>query len=141
VRTRFSLLLVAFAPLAIFSACGGDDSTGPGETTIVGSYTLQTINGNTMPWRFLVVGNDWAEITGGTGNINNGGTFSVTYNYRVMEAGQTSTFSETSTGTYVRNGNAISFTASDGSRANGTITGTQISITDEDGFVYVFRRN
>jgi hypothetical protein len=139
---QLALVLAAVVPLALLGACGGDDSTGPGETNPVGSYTLQTVNGNTMPWRFLVVGNDWAEITGGTGNINNGGTYSLTFNYRTMESGQTSTFSETSAGTYVRNGNAITFTdGTDGSRATGTITGTQISVTDEDGIVYVFRRN
>lgn len=122
-------------------ACGGSDSTGP-DGSIVGSYTLQTVNGNNLPWRFLVFGNDWAEITGGSGNINNGGTYSLTFNYRVMESGQTTTFSETSIGTYVQNGNAVTFTdQSDGSSASGTVTGSQISVTDEDGFVYVFRRN
>lgn len=50
-----------------------------------------------------------AGITGGSGNINNGGTQSITFNFRTMRAGQTSTFSETATGTYVRNGNANVF--------------------------------
>jgi hypothetical protein len=140
-RSFLSLL----AGVALLAACGGDGGpTGPNPTTtvITGGYTLQTVNGNTLPWRFLVVGNDWAEITSGSGNINSDGTYSMRVNYRVRESGQESTFSETSTGTYVRNGNAITFTdAADGSRASGTVSGNQISVTDEDGIVYVFRRN
>jgi hypothetical protein len=139
---QLAFVLAAVISLSILGACGDDDSTGPSESSIVGSYTLQTVNGNTMPWRFVVVGNDWIEITGGSGDINTGGTYSLTLNYRAMESGQTTTFSETSTGTYTRNGNAVSFTdGSDGSRANGTVSGNQISVTDEDGVVYVFRRN
>lgn len=133
------LLLVVGAVSLL--GCGGGDSTGPGGS-IVGSYSLRTVDGNNLPWRFLVIGNDWAEITGGSGNVNSGGTYNITFNYRVMESGQTSTFSETSTGTYVQNGNAVTFTdQSDGTIASGTVTGSQISLTDEDGFVYVFRRN
>jgi hypothetical protein len=137
---RFALVLAAVVPLTLSGACG-DDSTSP-EATIFGSYTLQTVNGNTLPWRFLVVGNDWAEITGGNGNINRDGTYSLTGNFRVMESGQTSTFSETSTGTYARNGNTITFTdQSNGATASGTISGSQITVTDEGGVVYVFRKN
>lgn len=133
-------LILALGAVSLL-ACGGSDSTGP-DGSIVGSYSLQTVNGNNLPWRFLVVGNDWAEITGGSGNINNGGTYSITFNYRVMETGQTTTFSETSIGTYVQNGNAVAFRdQTDGSTVSGTVTGSQISVTDQDGFVYVFRRN
>ena len=138
---QLACILAAVVPLSIFGACGDDEGTGPGESSIVGSYTLQTVNGNTLPWRYLVLGNDWAEITGGSGTINANGSYSLTANFRTMESGQTDTFSETSTGTYVRSGNAITFTASDGTRASGVISGTQITVTDEDGIVYVFRRS
>src|SRR5688500_1710711 len=83
---RLALVLAAVVPLTLSGACG-DDSTSP-EATIFGSYTLQTVNGNTLPWRFLVVGNDWAEITGGNGNINRDGTYSLTGNFRVMQRGR-----------------------------------------------------
>lgn len=124
----------------MLAACGGD-STGPDETNVVGSYTLQTVNGNNLPWRLLVVGNDWFEITGGSGSINADGTYSLTFSWRESESGQVSTGSESSVGTYTRNGNAITFRdASDGLTAIGTISGRQISVTSE-GVVFVFVRN
>ncbi len=132
--------LSALAGLALLAACGGD-STGPGETNVVGSYTLQTVNGNNLPWRAIVIGNDWFEIASGSGSINADGTYSLTFNWRESIAGQTDEGSESSVGTYTRNGNAITFRdASDGSTASGTISGRQISVTVE-GVVLVYVRN
>jgi hypothetical protein len=131
--------LSALAGLALLTACG--DSSGPGETDIVGSYTLQTMNGNALPWRAIVIGNDWFEFTSGSGSINADGTYSLTLNWRESTSGQIDSGAEPSVGTYSRNGNAITFTdASDGSTIVGTITGRQISITSE-GIVLVFVRN
>jgi hypothetical protein len=136
-RRSFLSALVGFAILA---ACGGD-SSGPGDTNIVGSYTLQSVNGNPVPWRAIVIGNDWFEIRGGSGSINADGTYSLTFNWRESVAGQTDEGSESSVGTYTRNGSAITFRdASDGSTASGTITGRQISVTSE-GVVLVYARN
>jgi hypothetical protein len=132
--------LSALAGFALFAACGGD-STGPGDTNIVGSYTLQSINGNPVPWRAIVIGNDWFEIASGSGSINADGTYSLTFNWRESVAGETDEGSESLVGTYTRNGNAITFRdASDGSTAIGTISGRQISVTSE-GVVLVYVRN
>jgi hypothetical protein len=131
--------LSALAALALIAACGGD-STGPGDTNIVGSYTLQTVNGNPVPWRAIVIGNDWFEIRGGSGSINADGTYSLTFHWRESVAGLPDEGSESSVGTYTRNGNAITFRDASGSTASGTITGRQISVTSE-GVVLVYVRN
>jgi hypothetical protein len=131
--------LCAVTGLAVLAACG--DSTGPGDTNIVGSYTLQTVNGNRLPWRVIVIGNDFFEITGGGGNINADGTYSLTFNWRESVSGQEDTGSESSVGTYTRTGNTITFRdASDNSTATGTISGRQLTVTSE-GAVLVFVRN
>jgi hypothetical protein len=131
--------LSALAAIALLAACG-DSGTGPDDTNIAGSYTLQTINGNSLPWR-LGGGNDWFEFTSGSGNINADGTFTLTYNWRESISGQVDAGSEPLVGTYTRNGNAITFTeASTGDTATGTISGRQISVTS-GGFVLVFVRN
>jgi hypothetical protein len=138
---RLALVLAAVVPLALAGSCGGDSATGPGDTNIAGSYTLQSVNGNSLPWRPIVVGNDFFEITSGGASINADGTYSLTFNWRESISGQVSTGSESSVGTYTRNGNAITFTdASDGSTATGTISGRQISVTSE-GVVFVLVRN
>jgi hypothetical protein len=132
--------LSALAATALLAACG-DSGTGPDDTDIVGSYTLQTINGNAVPWR-LALGNDWFEITSGSGNINADGTFRLTYDWRASVSGQVDGDSEDLVGTYTRNGNAITFRdPSDGSTvATGTISGRQLTVTYE-GDVLVFVRN
>jgi hypothetical protein len=132
--------LSTLAGLALLGACGGD-STGPDETNIVGSYTLQTINGNPLPWRPFVIGNDWFEFAGGSGSINPDGTYSLTFTWRESVDGVVDQGSESTVGTYTRNGNAITFRdATDNSTLVGTITGRQISVTSE-GVVLVFVRN
>jgi hypothetical protein len=141
-RRSFVSALGVLAVLAVLTACRGDSGarTGP-DDSIAGLYTLQTGNGNTLPWRFLVFGSDWSEITSGSVRLDSDGTYSIRFDYRLMESGQQSTFSETFGGTYVRSGNAVTFTdSSDGSTAPGVVSGNQISVRD-DGIVYVFRRS
>ncbi|MFN2565090.1 MAG: hypothetical protein ABR499_08800 [Gemmatimonadaceae bacterium] len=131
--------VTAAAAIALLAACGGDSSTAP-DANIAGSYTLETVNGNGLPWRFFVLDDDWIEVATGTGSINADGTYSLRLDYRFREAGEESTFNESSVGTYTRNGNAIEFTDADGSRLRGSISGRRITVTSP-GVVLVFERD
>jgi hypothetical protein len=134
------LLALSAAVLLSAAACS-DGGTGPSaEANIAGNYTLQTVNGNPLPWRPFVVGNDFVEITSGSGTVNADNTYSLRIDVRTSVDGQITMDPVTEVGTWTRNGNNVSFRSSDGSVANGTVTGNQISLTDQDGFVLVFRK-
>jgi hypothetical protein len=133
--------LSALAVLAFLAACGGDPA-GP-NADISGSYTLQSVNGNALPWRYLVFGGrDFEAIASGSGEINGNGTYSLAFNYLTGRGEQTFTSSGTTAGTYTRNGSAITFTdQTSGRQESGTVSGRQLSITCEGGYTCVFRRD
>ena len=47
---RTSPAALALALVLLLAACGGDDSIGPQQESILGSYTLVTINGSDFPF-------------------------------------------------------------------------------------------
>jgi hypothetical protein len=133
--------LSALAVLAFLAACSGDP-TGP-NADISGSYTLQSVNGNALPWMYLVFGGrDFDAIASGGGEINADGTYRLTLNFVQGRSEQRITSSGTTAGTYTRNGSAITFTdRTSGRRESGTVSGRQLSVTCHGGYMCVFRRN
>ena len=134
---KLALVLAAAVPLAL-AACG-DDSTGP--ENVAGTYALQTVEGNTLPWRFFVVGDEWIELTAGSLVISGNGTWTAELHFRERVGGETTEYPEESVGTWERDGDQIIFTDdSDGSVIVATLSGNRLTAVDEDDFVYVFTR-
>ena len=129
------MLLALMLPLA---ACG-DDSTGPGETNITGTYTLQTVGGSPLPATLDQRGADRLQITAGRTTLNQDRTFSQSLTLRITQSGAVTTTEFPLNGTYTQNNNAIIFRYNDGEEAAGSISGNTLTITDE-GLVFVFRK-
>jgi hypothetical protein len=142
-RRPFLLLLGGFA---LLSACGGDGGSGPGgEANIAGTYNLQTINGASPPVTILQIGPDRLEITSGNFTVSANNTFSNTHTYRETSGGQTTTVTETCTGTYSRNGNSVSFAEATsgefcGDDYNGTVSGNNLTVAYDAQVQAVYRR-
>lgn len=136
-RTLLSALLMV-ASLFTLGACG--DSTGPGGGSITGTYKLQTVNGNPLPYVIVQVGSDKVEVSEGSLTLNADNTYSSRFTFRTTEGGQVTTETDTSVGTYTRNNNAITFTdSSDGETITGSVSGNTITFTEE-GLVLVFKK-
>jgi hypothetical protein len=134
---RFALLLTAVVPLTFAVACGDDG--GP-DGSITGSYTLQTANGNPVPWRIIQSGSDYVELRSGSATLSgsqSSGTYTNSVTIRYFIDGFQEDETTTGNGTWVRSGNSITFTdAEDGETTTGTISGRQITVTsEEEGFV------
>ena len=99
-RRRACLTLLA--SLLAFTGCG-DSGTGP--DGISGRWELRTINGNTLPWTFVQIGNDSGEFTSGFLQLNSDGTYTSSITSSVTSEGSTQTNTETDTGTWVQQGN------------------------------------
>lgn len=131
-----------FAALSLFvlGACGDGDSTGP-DSSITGTYQLQSYDGQSLPATVFEAGEDRFEITGGTLTLNQDQTYSVTFALRGVEGGVVVTETETDTGTYTLSNNTIQFSDVGGPNATGTVNGSTLTVTiDGEGTVLVFQK-
>jgi hypothetical protein len=102
---KFILAVIAATTLA----CGGSDkSTGP-NGAVAGTYTLRTINNQSLPVIIDQSGSDKLEIIGGTVRLNSDMSFTDATTYRLTLNGQVSEDTDTAFGTYVVSGNNITF--------------------------------
>jgi hypothetical protein len=126
-------LILAMGTLALF-ACG--DSTGVVQN-LNGSYSLQTINGQSLPFTFFQSATLRQEITADVFTASNGQFTEVT-SERDTQNGTVSNFTTSDSGTYTVNGTAVTFTFfSDGSTGSGTISGNTFTLV-ATGFSLVF---
>lgn len=115
--------------LTLFATACGGDSTAPRTTTIAGSYVLRTVNGSPLPYLVAEIGADKLEWLNETVTLSEGGTFTQQGSFRLTQNGVVSTESHSDTGSYTRNGTAISFYFnSDGSSPTGTVSGNTITV-------------
>ena len=130
-------VFLAFLVLGLV-ACG-DDVIGPED--IAGTYTLQSIDGQTLPWVILQVGNTYSmEIMAGSITINQTMTCSRSLTATLTDGGTVVTITETDVCTYTFVNGAIMFTwDSDGSTDSGSIVGSQLTLT-ADGDVLILRK-
>jgi hypothetical protein len=130
-------VFLAFLVLGLV-ACG-DDVMGPED--IAGTYTLQSIDGHTLPWVILQVGNTYSiKVTAGSITINQNMTCSRSITATLTDGGTVTTVTDTDVGTYTFVNGAIMLTwASDGSTDSGSIVGSQFTLTT-DGDVLIFRK-
>jgi hypothetical protein len=131
---RKLLAILAFASLA---GCSKDSSTGP--VSIVGTYSLQSVNGTPLP--FIAQASDpKIEILSDLITINAGTAFGRNALVRTTYGTSASTTTSTDAGTYVVNGTAISFTFNS---TNSTSTGTinnGVLVVAESGYSYAYTR-
>ena len=71
-----------------------DDSTGPDES-VVGTYTLQSVGGDALPWVLLQFLGDKVEVTAGSIILNQDMTCSSSTTSSVTESGNVTTITET----------------------------------------------
>ena len=114
-------------------ACG-DDVIGPED--IAGTYTLQSINGQSLPWGPEA----GVEITAGSITINKSMTCSRSLTGTATDGGTVVTVTDTEVCTCTFVNGVITFTwDSDGSTDSGSIVGSQLTLTP-DGDVLIFRK-
>ncbi len=139
---RFLTIMTVVLAGGLLTACGDDgDATGTGGTSIFGTYALQTVNGTSLPFVLIQIGNDKIEVTAGSVRLNSDNTYSVSVTFRLTEAGTVTTETDTGAGTYTASGSTIQFSDSgDGEGPfTGSISGNTLTIIDE-GVAFVFRK-
>ena len=143
-RRRFiPALAIALALTA--GACTDDKSPTEVSTEVTGTYRLQTVNGQPLPFVLFNSGGFSTSITAQSLTLNNNGSFSQTTTFRDVTPEGTTTEQLSSTGTYSRSGSTITFnlpaTQEDPADSfSGTISGNTITLVDA-GFTAVLRKD
>jgi hypothetical protein len=144
---RIARGFLAVAALAVCSACS--DSSGPKTSSAwVGSYTLISINGQNLPAVLFANQLVTFTITSGSVTLNSDNSFSTTGTVQQTPIiGQTTTITETCTGTYAMSGNTITFTESGSASSNcgGSYNGTwdgsnSVTVALDVGVQALFRK-
>jgi hypothetical protein len=133
-------LMITVCVVALLAACGRD-STGPSRL-IVGTYTLTTISGQTLPYTFLQVDEDnRIDVLAGAIILNADGTFSDQTELRFVVDGEAEVELDDAVGTYTLTANALTFSTSDGRVYTAVLdTGTGTITQNVQGQVFVYRR-
>lgn len=96
-----SLFRTVLIAAVLTAACTGSDATAPGPSvSVIGSWSLQTVNGAPLPYVMDQNGADKSELTADVITFIGGGQFTQVSQVRVTSAGQVSTQPVLQAGTF-----------------------------------------
>ena len=130
-------LLLVLAALTV--SCGGDSTTQPTATSIVGTWSLQTINGAALPFIISQSGADKLEVISDVATVDSHGAYTEVTQLRTTVNGQAKAEAFTDVGTYTVSGNAVTLKSSDGSSVTASLSGNTFTIS-AGAFVYVYKK-
>jgi hypothetical protein len=120
---------VFFALLALTIACSSD-STGPTSASVAGTWNLQSVNGAPLPFVVAQTGANKTELTADVLTVTSSGSFTEITTVRTTLNGQVTTQTIPDAGSYVLNGNNVTFQfQSDGSVGSGTVSGSTLTVS------------
>jgi len=131
--------ITVFSLISLLIVGCGDD-TGP-EAGLVGTWRLQSVDGQALPWVLDEPGVDKLEVTEEIYTLHEGGVFSMTTTFRLTDNGEVSSETVPDNGTYTVDGSSVTFTyASDGSTDVATVASSTMTL-DDIGHTFAYRRD
>jgi hypothetical protein len=119
------ILLVAF----IGAACSSD-STGPSAPEpVIGSYALQTINGDTVPTLLSYINSVETDMISDVYTFNSDQTFSEQIVVRVTQGSSIMNQSRTSSGTYAQHDASLTISPTGGTTEQASVSGDFFTVT------------
>lgn len=132
-RTALSVIAVT-----LITACGGD-STAP-KTTVAGTWSLQSINGASLPASFPPSNGSTITVTASTLNMVANGTYNEVISLRIVTGAATTTTTVSEVGTWTENNGSVFFSdQTDKTTYQGSVTGNTLTEI-VDGFTQVYAR-
>ena len=138
-----SAIVSAVAIATLIVGCN-DPASGPLQKQEVGEYGLQTVNGLTLPYLSNQNQTFKAEITGGSLELRNDGSFTETRTSRITQGSSINPLEAVTSGTYTKNGTQIVFTISGGAGSQaitylGVLSTNSVAVTS-GGIVFVYNK-
>jgi hypothetical protein len=135
-KTIARVLLMAVVPA--LAACD-DDGSGP-DLNVEGTYQLQTVNNQPLPFVLDQEGTVFLEeLVSAAITLNANGTFNDIATVRTTENGVVTTESQPDGGVYTQNNNVVSLHYQGGGTINTTVNGNTMTIVGP-GLTFVFRK-
>ena len=130
-------VFLAFLVLGV-TACGGD---GTGPESVTGTYRLQSIDGDPLPFVVFQVGAEKIEVAAGSVTLNADMTCSNIGTFRITTiTGNVTTNAVIDLCTYTINGGVLTLTSvTDATVTSGSIVGSALTLTNA-GFVLIYRK-
>ena len=136
-----SLRTLAALALTAVAACGGGDGpTGNNQNAVVGTYTLQTVNGSALPSTVALGPGESVTLRSGSVTLNADG--SCTHRHDVAYTADGTTISDNTTFvcTYEVDGNTVVTTdADDGAQVTAVYSNGSLTTTNQ-GITLVYRK-
>jgi len=134
---RRLLSIVCTAATVLLAACDSDDSTGPTENAVSGTWNLTTVNGAPLP--FVIQSTPKIELVSEQLVVSANGTFTQASLVRTTSGTTVSNQTNSSAGTYTLSGTTASFIFNDGTTGAGTVSGTSLTVA-KPGRAYVYQK-
>lgn len=136
---RFTLA-TTLATAAVLVGCQGHSSFQPNNYWMMGTWTLQTLNGAPLPYVMQASGSDTVYLTKDIFTGTDHGTFSEAVTTRTVQSGQSSTQTTTTGGRYALDGTNVTLSyGNSGVPRGGTVSQTTLTIQNIQG-TYVFTK-
>jgi hypothetical protein len=139
IRSAATILFATVMGLSL-GACN-DTLASTGADAAVGVYTLQTIDGQSLPVIVDQQGNDIAEITQGTVTLDADGSFADVTELSITQSGVVSTETDAAVGAWALSGRTVQFVPNDGSGVYEMTWDGQDQLTQSfNGSILVYQR-
>jgi hypothetical protein len=142
-RLFFRAAFATFSTFAVVACARSSDSTGPsGPPNIIGTYSLISVNGGSLPAIQSLAGVDTVQTQFATLTLKEDSTYSDSEVVRQAYGGFVSTQPIVSTGLYAQLNDSLTLTnRSIGVVGRGTVNGKTARIVSYKGDILVYGRN
>lgn len=136
-----TVLLAVLLPALLTTACSGLDTTAPSSTaSVIGNWSLQTVNDAQLPYLMDRSGADKSELTADTFTLIGSGQFTQVSQVRVTSAGQVTTQPVLQAGAFTSNKGAVSVLFAGSTEAiQGSVSATTLALPI-NGFAFVYKK-
>jgi hypothetical protein len=132
-------LLLSFALAATTLGCGSDPVVTQPLSEIVGSYSLSTVNGMTLPFTWAQSGADKAEVIDDVITLREDGAWTEIWHDRYTEDGVVTVEEQTDEGVFTHSGTRLTLTNADGGTIVANLADGRITMGG-NGFTLVYAR-
>lgn len=132
--------LAAAAALVVMAACGSDSTTGPHTSSVVGDWTLQSVDGKAPPDTVIHTSTLTVEFLDGTLALNADMSYKLFFHSRTTQGDSVTADSSGSSGTYTQSGNTVTIhNPANNGDVVATIASSNLTFVD-NGLTFMFTK-
>ena len=132
-------LLVSLALVAATIGCESESIVTPPVSEIVGSYSLSSVNGATLPFVWAQSGADRAEVLDDVITLHENGEWTEIWHDRYTEGGVVTVEESVDDGVFTRDGNRLTLTNTRGALVVANLTTGRITMAG-NGFSLIYSK-